>query len=223
MEMSDIFPAFPSSLTKSLHNYFFSYFRLLILYLHLSHLTSPLCAQVVPNTVSIAREDACEARVITEASSPYKITFASQVRLYLSCPVPLIWWYELPDFLHAFYEDDSHCSDWNFARIKRVDKRIVNDIHYHLHHSLCCPCVGKSYNMCFKWVLTFMMIYHVQSWCDLFGYEASKVIGQTCKMLQGKDTEMDRIAEIMTGVKVTFNKKLFRLCVTRNIIPIGQY
>ena len=50
----------------------FSYFRLLILYLHLSHLTSPLCAQVVPNTVSIAREDACEARVITEASSHTK-------------------------------------------------------------------------------------------------------------------------------------------------------
>ena len=41
-----------------------------------------------------------------------------------------------------------------------------------------------------------------QSWCDLFGYEVSKVLGQTCKMLQGKDTEMDRIAEIMTGVKV---------------------
>ena len=36
----------------------------------------------------------------------------------------------------------------------------------------------------------------------MFGYEVSKVLGQTCKMLQGKDTEMDRIAEIMTGVKV---------------------
>ena len=56
--------------------------------------------QVVPNTVSIAREDACEARVITEACSPYRITFASQVRInqlalcpsaHLSCLVFLIY------------------------------------------------------------------------------------------------------------------------------------
>ena len=54
--------------------------------------------------------------------------------------------------------------------------------------------------------LTSKLIFtHIQSWCDLFGYEASKVIGQTCKILQGKDTEMDRIAEIMTGVKVIHN------------------
>ena len=47
--------------------------------------------------------------------------------------------------------------------------------------------------------------YHLlppQSWCDLFGYEAVKVIGQTCKMLQGEETEMDRIEEVMNGVKV---------------------
>ena len=58
---------------------------------------------------------------------------------------------------------------------------------------------------------------HMQSWCDLFGYEASKVIGQTCKILQGKDTEMDRIAEIMTGVKVihnNFSLPFPLLCVT---------
>ena len=58
---------------------------------------------------------------------------------------------------------------------------------------------------------------HIQSWCDLFGYEASKVIGQTCKILQGKDTEMDRIAEIMTGVKVihnNFSLPFPLLCVT---------
>jgi PAS domain S-box-containing protein len=73
--------------------------------------------QVVPNTVSIAKEEACEARVITEATHPYRITYASQ------------------------------------------------------------------------------------SWCDLFGYEPAKVIGQTCKILQGEETEMDRIEEIMTGVK----------------------
>ena len=36
-------------------------------------------SQVVPNTVSIAKEDACEARVITEATHPYRITYASQV------------------------------------------------------------------------------------------------------------------------------------------------
>ena len=41
----------------------------------------------------------------------------------------------------------------------------------------------------------------------MFGYEVSKVLGQTCKMLQGKDTEMDRIAEIMTGVKVIIFSK----------------
>ena len=40
--------------------------------------------QVVPNTVSIAKEDACEARVITEATHPYRITYASQVR-----PLPM--------------------------------------------------------------------------------------------------------------------------------------
>lgn len=72
---------------------------------------------MVPNTVSIAKEEACEARVITEATHPYRITYASQ------------------------------------------------------------------------------------SWCDLFGYEPAKVIGQTCKILQGEETEMDRIEEIMTGVK----------------------
>ena len=55
------------------------------------------------------------------------------------------------------------------------------------------------------YLTTELIFTHIQSWCDLFGYEASKVIGQTCKILQGKDTEMDRIAEIMTGVKVIHN------------------
>jgi hypothetical protein len=53
--------------------------------------------------------------------------------------------------------------------------------------------------------LTYNHYYHflpLQSWCDLFGYEAVKVIGQTCKMLQGEETEMDRIEEVMNGVKV---------------------
>jgi hypothetical protein len=52
---------------------------------------------------------------------------------------------------------------------------------------------------------TYNYHYHLlplQSWCDLFGYEAVKVIGQTCKMLQGEETEMDRIEEVMNGVKV---------------------
>ena len=65
--------------------------------------------------------------------------------------------------------------------------------------------VSSAYSIKLTTSHTYNYHYHLlplQSWCDLFGYEAVKVIGQTCKMLQGEETEMDRIEEVMNGVKV---------------------
>ena len=137
---------------------------------------------MVPNTVSIAKEDACEARVITEATHPYRITYASQVRpredenpapadcssipLYHSFyPTAITYTPSLPALSHPS----------SLFPLKH------STVHTHNHYYNLLP---------------------LQSWCDLFGYEAVKVIGQTCKMLQGEETEMDRIEEVMNGVKV---------------------
>ena len=71
--------------------------------------------QVVPNTVSIAREDACEARVITEACSPYRITFASQVRINQSPLSPLAHLcclHNIPTFLCTLTRIDSVPPHW---------------------------------------------------------------------------------------------------------------
>jgi PAS domain-containing protein len=44
--------------------------------------------------------------------------------------------------------------------------------------------------------------YASQSWCELFGHDPFKIQGQSCKLLQGNDTEVDRLNELITGVKL---------------------
>ena len=77
-----------------------------------------LSLQVVPNTLSIAKEESPEARLILEATPPYRIDYVSQ------------------------------------------------------------------------------------SWCELFGYEPSKVVGESIRSMRGMDVEGEKISILIASARV---------------------
>jgi hypothetical protein len=66
--------------------------------------------------------------------------------------------------------------------------------------------------------------YASQNWCELFGHDPFKIQGQSCKLLQGNDTEVDRLTELMTGVKVcNIYTDLFSHDVQHNLMHAHVY
>ena len=91
-------------------------------------------------------EESSEARMITEAEKPHRITYVNQVRVF----------------------------------------NTLVEIHYSF--------VAYS---------RFYFVLFLQSFVELFGYVPEQVVGYTCSILQGAETEQDQINALMSNVNVS--------------------